>query len=662
VRVSISTLLAGYRDGSADPAEVVARAYERARSAVGPTWISLVAWSEVQASLARLRAASPELALYGIPFAIKDNIDLAGTPTTAACPAYSYVPDASAFAVARLVAAGAIPIGKTNMDQFATGLTGTRTPYGACASVVDGRYVSGGSSSGSAVAVADGTVPFALATDTAGSGRVPAAFNGIVGLKASLGAIGTRGVVPACRSLDCVSLLTTDVADAARVLDVAVGFDPADPYSRRPADTGGAAPQRVAAGRAGGAIGGGTLGSRPTDAPSPAGPRIAVPRPDQLTFGGDRGAAAAWERTIAHARLLGWDVVEIDLAPFAEAARLLYEGPWIAERFAAFGSFVAGHARDVDPLVRRIVMAARDHSAVDAFAAAHRLAELRASTRPVWEIAGALLLPTAPTIFTPAEIADEPIARNALLGTYTNFVNLLDLCAIAVPGGARADGLPFGVTLIAPAGADRALLTLASRWTGEPAAATPARELLAAASSSSGAAAGAQSAGAAARAPIRERLAATDLAASAAGSSGDIAASPPEAVRLAVVGAHLSGEPLNHQLVDLGACLLETTATAPGYRLYALPDTEPAKPGMVGGGPLDGPPIELEIWELSAESLGRLVAGVPSPLVIGTVALADGRAVKGFLCEADAVVRARDITSHGGWRAYLRSLVVAPTA
>jgi allophanate hydrolase len=581
--VSIARLLADYRDGSSDPAQVVARAYERARSTSQPAWISLVVWSRVKASLARLRDASTDLPLYGIPFAIKDNIDLAGEQTTAACPAFAYSPRDSAFAVARLIAAGAIPIGKTNMDQFATGLTGTRTPYGACASVGDARYVSGGSSSGSAVVVADGTVPFALATDTAGSGRVPAALNGIVGFKATLGTIGTRGVLPACRSLDCVSLMTASVDDARRVLDVAAGFDAADPYSR------------VVAG---------------APAVAPAGARIAVPRPDALTFCGDRFAEAAWQRALARARALGWQVVEIDFEPFAEAGRLLYDGPWISERYATIGQFMADHRREVDSVVRRVVMTGRDHSAVDAFRAAHRLAELRLRTRAVWEDADALLLPTTPTAFTAAEVADEPIVRNALLGTYTNFVNLLDLCAVAVPGGAREDGLAFGVSLIAPAGADRSLLALAAHWGAE------------------------------------------QLPAAAAGD---------DTVRLAVVGAHLSGEPLNHQLVGLGARLVETVAAAPGYRLFALPDSEPAKPGMVGGGRPDGPGIELEVWELPAEGFGRLVAGVPPPLAIGTVVLDDGRAVKGFLCEADALAGAREITAFGGWRAYRASLGLAGT-
>ncbi|HTN23549.1 MAG TPA: allophanate hydrolase [Solirubrobacteraceae bacterium] len=577
--MSIERLLAAYRDGSQDPGEVVARAYERARSASQPAWIELVAWSAVRAALAQLRSASADLPLYGVPFAIKDNIDLAGTPTTAACPAFSYVPERSAFVVERLMAAGAIPIGKTNMDQFATGLTGTRTPHGACASVADPRYISGGSSSGSAVGVADGTVPFALGTDTAGSGRVPAAMNAIVGLKPSIGRLSTSGVVPACRSLDCVSILTGDVADAARLLDVASGPDAGDPYSRVPPA---AAAERLAWGT--------------------AGARLAVPRAGTLGFCGDEQAARAWERARERALALGWELVEIDFAPFAEVARLLYDGPWVAERYAAVGAFIAAHPADVDPSVREVVMRAGEFSAVEAFEGAQRLAELRAATRTVWERADALLLPTAPTMFTAAEIAEQPIVRNAQLGTYTNFVNLLDLCAIAVPAAARADGLPFGVSLIAPAGAERALLTLAGRWRDE--------------------------------------------------HSGRAADPATDAIALAVVGAHLTGEPLNGQLTGLGARLLETTRTAPTYRLFELPGAVPAKPGLVGGGPPAGDGIEVEIWELAPESFGRLVAGVPPPLAIGTIELADGRLVKGYLCEADGVAGAREITAYGGWRAY----------
>jgi allophanate hydrolase len=324
-----------------------------------------------------------------------------------------------------------------------------------------------------------------------------------------------------------------------------------------------------------------------------------------MEFFGDAAAAGAWERACTRAAALGWSLVEIDFAPFAEAARLLYDGPWLAERYAAVGAFVAARPDAVDPTVRQVIMAGRDIGAVAAFEGAQRLAELRGATRAVWASADALLLPTAPTLFTAAEIAEEPIVRNAQLGTYTNFVNLLDLCAVAVPAGAREDGLPFGVSLVAPAGADRALLTLAGRWRDE--------------------------------------------------QPGEAGGATQDTVALAVVGAHLSGEPLNGQLTGLGARLLETTRTAATYRLFELPGSVPAKPGLVGGRTRAGDGIEVEIWELATAAFGRLVASVPPPLAIGTIELADGRTVKGYLCEADAVADAREITAHGGWRAFRAS-------
>lgn len=575
--MTIDRLLAGYRDGSLDPVAVVGRAHAAARDASQPSWISLLPWEEVRRRLDALAAGPIDLPLYGIPFGIKDNIDLAGLPTTAGCPAFATVATESATVVRRLEAAGAIPLGKTNMDQFATGLVGTRSPYGACASVADARYVSGGSSSGSAVVVADGTVPFALGTDTAGSGRVPAAFNGIVGVKPSLGLISTRGTVPACRSLDCVSVFTTTVADAERVLEVAAGVDPDDPFSRpRPA----------------------------TERPVRDVPRVGLPRAGQLRFFGDLDAEAAWRAATEQAHERGWELVEVDLDPFTEAAALLYEGPWLAERYVAVGDFIHEHLADADPVVADVILSGRGATAADAFRALHRLAELRHVSGRAFAELDALLLPTAPTIYTHAEVAEAPILRNSVLGTYTNFVNLLDLCAIAVPGPVRPDGLPFGVTLVAPWGADAALGALAARWTGAP----------------------------------------VDVPA-------PTSAPPPEAL-VAVVGAHLTGEPLNHQLTELGAALAETTRTAPTYRLFALPDTEPAKPGLVGGHPPQGDGVEVELWRIAPADLGRLLVQVPAPLAIGTVVLADGRAVLGFLCEAAATAGARDITAHGGWRAW----------
>ncbi len=430
--LGVAGLLAAYRDGSLDPVDVVTRAWERARADGTPAWISVLPRDEVAGLAARARGR--DLPLGGVPFAVKDNIDVAGVPTTAACPAFARTPGESASVVDRLVDAGAVPIGKTNLDQFATGLVGARSPYGACASVVDPRLVSGGSSSGSAVVVADGSVPFALGTDTAGSGRVPAVCNGIAGLKPTRGLLSTRGVVPACRSLDCVSIFARDAGDLAAVLAVAGGRDGQDPWSR--------------------------------DAPAPpASPRvIAVPRPGQLVFAGDLGAQDAWEHALAGARALGWSLVEADIEPFLEAGRLLYEGPWVAERDAAVGAFIARHPGQVDPVVAEIVRGAVSATATDAFRGIHRLAELRMAWDRTWEIAEALMVPSVPTIPTHEQVAEEPFATSAMLGTYTNGANLLDLCAVAVPCPVRPDGVPFGVTLLAPAGADARLLALAAAW------------------------------------------------------------------------------------------------------------------------------------------------------------------------------------------------------
>jgi allophanate hydrolase len=569
----VAALLAAYRDGTLDPRDAVEEAYARAQAAGRPTWISLLPWAHVSERLEALRSAPPDLPLRGVPFAAKDNLDVAGAQTTAGCPAFAYTPAQSAAAVVRLVHAGAIPIGKTNLDQFATGLTGTRSPYGACASVVEPRLISGGSSSRSAVAVADGTVPFALGTDTAGSGRVPAAFNGIVGHKPTRGLVSTRGSVPARLSLDCVSIFAREVGDAARVLEVMTHRDPLDPYAR-------------------------SVAALPAAGPAP---RVAVPRAGDLDFVGDAGAARAWDRLRATAAALAWELVEVDVEAFVEAGRLMYDGPWVAERYAAMGAFIARHREGCDETVARIVLEGATARAADLFAAMHRLAALSRAADAVWATADALLLPTAPTVFTHAQVAEEPVARNSVLGTYTNFANLLDCCGVAVPGPARDDGLPFGVTLYGPAGADRRVLDLAARWSGA--------------------------------APYENMTA-------------------PASVALAVVGAHLSGEPLNGELLHLGARLRETTRTAGGYRLYALPGTVPAKPGLVAGGADAGPGIEVEVYDLSPNALGRLMAAVPAPLTIGTITLADGRAVKGFLCEAHAVRDAADITHHAGWRAY----------
>jgi allophanate hydrolase len=521
------------------------------------------------------------LPLSGLTFAIKDNIDLAGVPTTAGCPAYAYSPAHSAPVVQRLIDAGAVPLGKTNMDQFATGLVGMRSPYGACSSVFDERYISGGSSSGSAVAVASGQVNFALGTDTAGSGRVPAAFNNLVGMKPTRGLLSTSGVVPACRSLDCVTILTRTSADATRVFETARGFDPSDPYSRVPTPGQGAAPWA-------------------------AGPfRFGVPAADQLEFFGDHEAAALYRKAVADLESLGGIGVEIDYALFRAAADLLYSGPWVAERLAAIGPFLDRHSTDMHPVVRDIIAGARRFTAADAFQAEYKLRELRRATETEWARMDVLVLPTTGTIYTLAAVAADPVRLNTNLGYYTNFVNLLDLAAIAVPAGFRPNGLPFGISIVGPAFTDLGLLSLAGRYLGEPFA-------------------------------------------------GSVEKSAPGCIAVAVLGAHLNGQPLNWQLTGRGARLLKTCRTAPGYRLYSLEGAIP-KPGLSREEGFAGPGIEVEIWAVPEDQFGSFVAAVPPPLGIGNAVLDNGDTVKCFICEPYAVANALEITHFGGWRKYLES-------
>jgi allophanate hydrolase len=539
----------------------VRAAYARIAEVDRPeVWIGLRPQAETEAEAkavdARVAAGEP-LPLAGTVFAVKGNIDIAGQPTTAGCPTYAYEPEADAPAVARLRAAGAVVLGSTNLDQFATGLVGTRSPYGAVRNARDPERVSGGSSSGSAVAVALGIADFALGTDTAGSGRVPAAFNGIVGIKPTRGVVPTEGVVPACASLDCVTVFARTIPEAERAL-----AHLAAPPAREIAASGARRP----------------------------GPwRVAVPPAEQLGEL-DPGWAEAYEAAVARLAHAGVELLPIDLTPFSEAAVLLYEGAFVAERYTAVGSFIDKHAdaSDLDPTVARIITAARDVPAHRLFADQDRLAALHARAMAELGDADALLLPTAPGHPTIAEVAAEPLAANARLGRFTNSTNLLDMCGIAVPAG-EVNGLPFGVMLVGRAFTDERAAAIARLLT--------------------------------------------------------------PAVRLAVVGAHLSGQPLNGQLRALGGRLAATTATAPAYRLYAL-ETTPPKPGLVRTSQ-DGAAIEAEVWELPVEGLGALVAALPSPMAIGRVALADGSEVAGFLCEAEAITGADDITAHGGWRRYL---------
>jgi allophanate hydrolase len=593
VTETVASIVEAHRDGAMKPEDTIARTFSRIRAHNDPAlFISL---REEAEAIAEARALSKRdaatLPLYGVPVAIKDNIDVAGLPTTAACPAFSYQPKTDATAVARLRAAGAIVVGKTNLDQFATGLVGVRSPYGVPRNPLNPALIPGGSSSGSAVAVSAGLVPLALGTDTAGSGRVPAGLNNIVGLKPSLGLVSTTGVVPACRSLDCVSIFSLTADDAFHALSVMAAPDEADPYSR--------------------AIRLGALSELPPVL------KIGIPRGDGLKFFGDKRSEAAFESAVTLLQGMGIGIVEIDVTAFLNTARLLYEGPWAAERWAAVGDFITQHPDDIHPVTRAIISSGKNPSAADAFKAFYQLAAYRKTAIQVLAGIDALMVPTTPAAYTVAELAADPVQLNSNLGTYTNCVNLLDLCGFAVPVTFAGDGTPFGVTFGAPSGQDAFLASLGR-------AVHAATELPLGASK--------------ARAPALARM------------SPMIGANE---IAIAVVGAHLSGMALNGELRSLGARFLEKTVTSPDYKLFVLDGTRPPKPGLLRVETRGGSAIELEIWALTADGFGRFVAGIPAPLGIGTLALSDGRSVKGFLVEAEAVKGARDISHFGGWRAYM---------
>lgn len=559
-------------------------------------WITLIDQTYLAAQLQALeakRASDPDLLtlpLYGVPFAAKDNIDVAGIRTTAACPEFAYVAQQHATVVQRLLDAGAIVIGKTNLDQFATGLVGIRSPYGVVPNTFDAEYVSGGSSSGSASVVARGLVPFSLGTDTAGSGRVPAGLNNIVGLKPTVGSLSGRGVVPACRTLDCVSIFATTVADAELVYTQAAGYDEADAYSR-------ARPEQVST----------TLPPRP---------RFGIPAAPE--FYGDTVAEAAYAEALAAVRASGAECIPLDFSLFDQVTALLYDGPWVAERYAAIAAFAEEHADAIHPVVRNIIFRANEFSAADTFNAQYKLADLKRAADKIMASVDALLVPTAPTHYKIADVAADPVRLNSHMGKYTNYVNLLNWCALAVPANLRSDGLPFGLTLIGPAWSDHALAAYGKLW----------------------------------QAQTGLKRGATDLpylALEAAASSTQELV-PAGHLRVAVVGAHLTGMPLNRELTERKALLVESTHTASNYRLYALAQTVPPKPGLARG--KDGAAIAVELWDIPLTAFGSFVAGVPAPLGIGTLELADGRLVKGFICEPYALESAQDITAYGGWRAY----------
>jgi len=529
--------------------------------------------------------------LASLRFAIKDNIDVLGLPTTAACPEFSYTPSENAHVVQRLLDSGATLLGKTNLDQFACGLNGTRSPYGAVPNAFNAAYVSGGSSAGSAYVVATGQVDFALGTDTAGSGRVPAGLNNIVGLKPSKGLISARGVVPAAQSVDCVSIFARTVAVAAQVLQVAMGPDPLDPYSRSLA-----------------------LASRPWVGAF----RFGVP--NTLEFFGDEAAQDAFEQAIVRLAGMGGIRVEIDYTPLARAAALLYESALVAERYAAIRPFFDIHERHVIEPVRAIIAKGRHYSAADLFDAQTQLRAYGQQAARMWQNIDVLLVPTAPTHYTIAQMQADPVALNRNLGFYTNFVNLLDYAAISVPSSMRPDGLPFGITLIGPCGSDWQLVELGQRY-------HHATGLL---------------------------QGATGLALPAPEPLSAIAA-PTPCLKVAVVGAHLSGMPLNGQLTERGARLVQTTRTSEHYRLYALPGTVPPKPGLKRVD-TQGTAIAVEVWDVPLAHVGSFLALIPSPLGLGKLELADGSWVTGFVCEGYALDTALDVTAFGGWRAYMGSL------
>ena len=582
-RLSATQIAASIHSGETTAVDVVKNTLERieAYNEIQPQiWISRADPDHLLAAAAQIdqRIAQGErLPLAGVPYAVKDNIDVAGLDTTAACPAFAFQPAQSADVVASLEAAGAICIGKTNLDQFATGLVGTRSPYGVPCNPYNRAYVSGGSSSGSAVTTATGLVAFALGTDTAGSGRVPAAFQHLIGFKPTKGRWSTTGLVPACRTLDCITAFTTSIEDARLVDQVIAGFDPTDPYSKPLAD-------------------------RPLKPK-----RVAVPLPDQRAWFGDAESTFLYDQALETLGSLV-EIVPIDIGPLMEAAQLLYSGPWVAERTAALAALLADNPDAIDPTVRDIVAAGAEIGAVDAFRGQYRLAALKRETDQLWDNIDAFAFPTTGTTYRVREIEAEPIRLNSHLGYYTNFVNLLDMSAVAVPAGARSHRTGFGITLIAPADCDQALLTLAQDYL----------------------------------------------------KAADLPEPPPldledymETVKLAVVGAHLKDMPLHWQLSSRDAGFVGAFETAPNYRLYAMEESVPPKPALVHIE--DGAAIPVEVYELDMAAFGSFVAEVPAPLAIGTVTLSDGSRVKGFVAEPRATHGAVDITDLGGWRAYIAS-------
>lgn len=593
--MTIRALQAAYAEGSITPAQVMESIRQRATEYEDRNiWVHLLSAEEQQPWLEALADKDPAICpLWGIPFVIKDNIDLVGIPTTAGCPEFAYTPETSAQVVQQLIDAGAIPVGKANLDQFATGLNGTRSPYGPCHNAFDPDYISGGSSSGSAVAVALGLASFSLGTDTAGSGRVPACFNNLVGLKPTKGLLSSTGLVPACRSLDCISIFTLDTDDANTVLACAEGFDARDGFSRH----NGFANSTRQYGLCNGPL------------------RIGILPQKQLKFFGDTRYEQAYAATLAALEDAGIELVTIDYTPFDEAARLLYEGPWVAERYIACEPLLKSRPEAIHPVVRAIVEPGNEPRATELFRAQYRLQALRLACLEQMQGLDTLLTPTAGRLFRIDEMLAEPILYNSQLGYYTNFMNLLDMTSVAIPTAFTTQGLPFGVTLVGDHFSDRRLLSIANRIT----------RILP------------LPLGALGDEPLP-----TDAPACVSGDYTD----------LVVCGAHLEGLPLNWQLTERGARLKQRTDSAASYRLFALAGGPVQRPGMVRD-ELNGRAIEVEVWSVPTAELGSFVAAIPAPLGIGKVELADGRWLSGFICEASGLAGAEEITEYGSWRRWL---------
>lgn len=589
IPLNLMALKRAYADGRT-PKEVIEQVYARIEQINDPgIFLCLFSKENLLAEAAALGAYDPSKSLWGVPFVIKDNIDVAGELTTAACPEFAYRPEKSAFVVQRLQEAGALLIGKTNLDQFATGLVGVRTPYGAPKNAIDPEIVPGGSSGGSGVAVALGIATFSLGTDTAGSGRVPAALNNIVGLKPTLGALSATGIVPACRTLDTISIFALTVVDAYAAYATAAVYDKSDAYARQV--------------------------SIPALVSPPKTLKIGIPSADSIRFEGDAAQAASFAETVASLRASGAEIAEIDFTPLYEIAQMLYFGPWIAERYVATERLMTTNPDALFPVTRKIIEAAEGKTAAETFKGMYALKELANDIAPAIAACDALCVPSIPTFVTLADLEADPMGPNNMLGTYTNFVNLMNLCAIAVPTPAREDGRPGSVTFIAEAGADAKVAALAARV----------------------------------EAWGTRTLGATGWTLEAAPLADH---SAEDMIRIAVCGAHMTGLPLNHTLTERDARFVRADKTAPDYRFYALPGTGVARPGLVQGAPGHGNSIAIELWDMPVAEFGSFMKTIPAPLGIGTLTLADGTAVQGFLCEAIAAEGAEDITALGDWRNY----------